>query len=593
MRQNFFRTTGVAIVLMTLASCVSGELNEPGEDEKPFIDPLVLSQNMCGRPDQKPQYSAAPEAEEMAVEFDFAKPFALGSEVVEHFHYPISTQNQEVQYWFDMGLAHMANFNHDEAIAAFRKAQELEPDCAMCYWGEGLAFGSNINAPFDPNRGAAGLASANRAMRLLSDVSDKEAALISALSERYGVSERGIVENAEKYADAMDSVAHSYASDKFVLALAAEANMDTQPWDYWRAGARLPKGRTARTLELLETALDIDPDFAPSVHLYIHITEGSIDPYRAEKFADRLQAQALGVGHLLHMPSHTYLRLGRWKKSQAANLAAIAADEAYITQSENALYYANVYYPHNIHFVLASSQFAGDAETAFAMAGKLMQLGEIDPSGPSPFIEHMGAATIFAALQFADSSTVLSIPEPAEPHLLMKTAWHYARGSVFARDADIENAQIELQSLAALIRDQDLQSYQDGFGVPLPSVAEIAQLTLQGRIHAGRGDLEAAISSLESAAELDAQLPYYEPTWWYYPTRQTLAKYLLEDGQFDRAEREFFKTLVKAPNNAYSLFGLAETYKAKGDKRSEDYARELFEEAWMGGEDALPSLNDL
>ena len=591
MRRNLFRTTALAIGLIGLASCVSGDLNEPGDDEKPFIDPLVLSQNMCGPPDQKPQYSSAPETANVA--FDFAKPFALDDEVVEHFHFPISTENPDVQYWFDMGLAHMANFNHDEAIAAFRKGQELEPSCAMCFWGEGLAFGSNINAPFDQNRGAAGFAAANRATTLLGNMSEKEAALISALSYRYGVSERGIVENAEQYADAMDRVSQSFSSDKLVLALAAEANMDTQPWDYWRSGARLPKGRTARTLELLETALDIDPDFAPAVHLYIHITEGSIDPYRAEKFADRLQAQSLGVGHLLHMPSHTYLRLGRWKKSQAANLAAIAADEAYITQSENALYYANVYYPHNIHFVLASSQFAGDAETAFAMAGKLMQLGDIDPSGPTPFIEHMGAATIFAALQFADSATVHSIPEPAEPHLLMKTAWHYARGSAFARDGDIANAQTEFESLSTLIDTQDMQTYQDVFGVPLPTVAEIAQLTLQGRILAQEGDLISAISTLEAAAELDAQLPYYEPTWWYYPTRQTLAKYLLEAGQFDRAEREFFKTLVKAPNNAYALFGLAETYKAKGDQRSEAYARELFQEAWMGSEEALPSLSDL
>ena len=174
----------------------------------------------------------------------------------------------------------------------------------------------------------------------------REAELIKALQTRYSVKDGAeVVENAGAFADAMDKVAAAYPDDKLILALAAEANMDTQPWDYWEAGAREPKGRTARTLELIETALDIDPKYAPAIHLYIHITESSVDPFRAEAYADALMDQDMGIGHLVHMPSHIYLRLGKWKKSHASNIAAIAADEAYMAQTENAAVYGSVYYP--------------------------------------------------------------------------------------------------------------------------------------------------------------------------------------------------------------------------------------------------------
>ena len=595
MRHKQIWLAGAALGILGLVSCVSDEPVANEAETKPFIDPLILAQSRCGGPDKQPLGStnASDEVSPPPV-LKFGQPFALPPKVVQHFHYPVSTENDAAQVWFDTGLAHMANFNHDEAIAAFRKAQEIDPKCAICYWGEGFAFGSNINAPYEGHRGAAGRAATDQALTLLEGASDKEIALIKALDARYSVLENGdTIETADAFADAMDLVARAYPADKFILSLAAEANMDTQPWDYWQPGARVPKGRTARTLELLETALKYDPDFAPSIHLYIHVTESSLDPFRAESYADRLQDQALGVGHLVHMPSHIYLRLGRWKKSHEANISAIAADEAYIANSENAAFYSQVYYPHNIHFVVSSSQFAGDADTAIEMANKLGELVEIDPSAPNPLAEHIAASEIFTALQFSGDEAVLSVEEPAAKHLYIRTAWHYARGVVFARQDNVAAAEEELAKLNALTNDPDFASYEETYFAPLPGVQSVAQLTLEGRIHAAKGDLTSAIDRLAAAAEVEAQLPYFEPTWWYYPTRQTLGMYLLMDRQFDRAEREFFKTLIKAPNNAYALYGLAETYRVKGDTRSEAYARELFNEAWMGRAGATPKLTDL
>ena len=587
---------GLGAGLLGLASCVSSEPAETDVAEaetQPFIDPVTLSQSMCSGRTTQASATALETAANLNPGFDYGKPFRLPGAVTDHFHYPISTASREAQLWFDHGLAHMANFNHDEAIASFRKAQASDPNCAMCFWGEGLSFGSNINIPYDANRGAAGLVATGKALALLDGTNEREAKLIKALGTRYGVEDEAVAENADAFAEAMDGVAQAFPEDKLILSLAAEANMDTQPWDYWQVGAREPKGRTARTLELIEMALALDPDYAPAIHLYIHITESSVDPFRAEAYADRLLAQDMGIGHLVHMPSHIYLRLGKWKKSHESNIAAIAADEAYIAATDNAAVYGSVYYPHNVHFVVASSQFAGNAATALEMADKLEQLAQIDPSAANPLGEHIAASPIFTDLIFSTDETVLAIPEPAAAHLYMRTAWHYARGTVLARQGDVAGAQSEMDKLKALTGEAGFADYDSLYLTPLAGVHEVAALTLEGRMLAASGDLTGAIDRLEFAAAAEAQLPYFEPTWWYYPTRQTLGLYLLQDGQYDRAEREFFKTLIKAPNNAYALFGLAETYRAKGDDRSEAYARELFDEAWMGTEGTIPQLSDL
>lgn len=588
---------GAALAALSLASCVLAEPVEttsPEAEAPPFIDPVILAESLCSSRASQASEAALKAAASLNPGFDYGAPFALPDAVVAHFHYPITTESAAAQLWFDTGLAHMANFNHDEAIAAFRQAQSADPECAMCYWGEGLSFGSNINIPYMPERGAAGLLATRKAVTRLDGLTPQEVKLIKALDTRYSVEgEAAVVENPGAFADAMDAVATAFPDDKFILSLAAEANMDTQPWDYWQPGAREPKGRTARTLELIETALALDPDFAPAIHLYIHITESSVDPFRAEAYADRLWQQELGVGHLVHMPSHIYLRLGKWKKSHASNIAAIAADEAYIAATENAAVYGSVYYPHNVHFVVASSQFAGDADTALEMAGKLKALAVLDPAAPAPLAEHIAASTLFTDLLFADDATVLAAPEPAAAHLYMRTAWHYARGTVLARQGDLAAAKTELGHLSSLTSEAGFGDYDSLYFAPLSGVHNVAHLTLEGRLLAAQGNLTGAIDRLEAAAAAEAQLPYFEPTWWYYPTRQTLGMLLLQDGQYDRAEREFFKTLIKAPNNAYALYGLAETFSAKGDARSEAYARSLFEEAWMGGEARRPVLTDL
>ena len=305
----FLSVAGAAVIMSGLGVTLSSQQRD--EAGAPFLHPLAIARSMCGdNADELAKRraffvraaTAYAEATDDADTADLVLRSDLGA-----ISYEISTENEEAQSWFNQGLAHTQNFNHGEAVAAFKRAQELDPNCAMCFWGEAFAYGPNINAPMMDDAVAPAFAAVRKAISLRDYASAKERRLINALGYRYQsrpIADRSKLDNA--FADAMDEVALDYPDDNLIASLAAEANMDTQPWDYWADGGRTPKGRTARTISLLETVLNRYPDYPAAIHLYIHITEASRDPFRAAKHADRLASLAPGLGHLIHMPSHTY-----------------------------------------------------------------------------------------------------------------------------------------------------------------------------------------------------------------------------------------------------------------------------------------------
>jgi tetratricopeptide (TPR) repeat protein len=269
------------------------------------------------------------------------------------FDMTITTDDPKAQHYFNQGMRIANDFNHVEAIRSFRWAQELDPECAMCFWGEALALGPNINAPMDAADAPLAYAAIRKASSLMAAVTEKEQDLIKALETRYGREDltlRAQYDNA--YAKAMQGVANEYPEDNDILALAAEAMMDAQPWDYWEADYRTPKGRTAEILALLETVLERNPEHPAAIHLYIHVTEASNDPYRAEKAAERLGSLAPAAGHLVHMPSHTFHRVGRYIDAYRVNVAAMEANETYFAQAQASALYEYGYYTHNVHSAL-------------------------------------------------------------------------------------------------------------------------------------------------------------------------------------------------------------------------------------------------
>ena len=503
MKLKFLMGAAAGALLLSGATITFGTV-DGDETGAPFLSPLAMMQSICGdRPDGL--------AKRRAFFVSAAKAYAAqsGEEATDGktlfptlgaISYEITTAKPEAQAWFNQGLAFTYNFNHEEAVNSFRRAQEIDPSCAMCYWGEAFALGPNINAPMVDEAVAPAWVAINKALKNRGNASDKEKALINALAYRYQekpTADRSKLDNA--FADAMDDVVKAYPDDDFVAALAAEANMDTQAWDYWQDGGRTPKGRTARTLSLLEGVIARNPNHAAAIHLYIHTTEASSNPYRAADHADRLAGLAPGLGHLVHMPSHTYYRIGRFKQSLEHNIVAVDVDQAYLDSVDQAsILYEYGYYTHNIHFAMTSAQMAGDGAAALKMAERLDEKLPVDMAAAAPWVQPIKAAPYYAMVQFGDPADILNAEDPGDALPFLRGAWHYARGEAYAKMGEPGKAMDEVEAISALVESGDLQNLVNG-GVPAIDILNIARLTVIARAAAAEENFETAVEAMEEA----------------------------------------------------------------------------------------------
>jgi tetratricopeptide (TPR) repeat protein len=506
--------------------------------------------------------------------------------------FAISTDSAEAQKYFDQGLTLAYGFNHLEARRSFRMAQELDPTCAMCFWGEALVLGPNINWPMEAAANEPALAAIREAQWLAPNAGEKEQALITALAHRYSAAagaDRATLDLA--YADAMREVAQAFPDDLDIATLYAESIMDITPWDYWADGGSTPKGRTAELIATLERVLAEDPHHVGAIHFYIHAVEASDRPERAEPYADRLAAQNVSAGHLAHMPSHIYYRVGRYADSLAANIAAVAADEAYLARVEADGIYPGGYYPHNIHFLLVSAQMAGDGRTAIEAAEKLEAAISDEIARQVAWVQPIKAAPYFAHAQFSTPETILALPEPHAGFPYVVAMWRYARGTAQAAAGNIEAARAEAEAIAELARTGDLSGLTNG-GLPGHDLLALARHIVLARVAQAENDLEGAVNEFEAAAAIEAILPFMEPPLWYYPVKQSLGAALLLAGETARAEEIFRTSLEAAPNNGWACFGLAETMERSGNAEEARELHDRLARTWAGDRSLL-DLNRL
>ena len=497
-------------------------------------------------------------------------------------HFPITTSNPLAQRYFDQGLSFAYNFNHAGAIASFREAQRLNPECAMCFWGEAFARGPNINAPMDPEVNARAVGLANYVFWLARKASPEEQALAEAMLKRYSAdakADRAALDAA--YADAMLAVAKTYPANDDISLLAAEAAMDTRPWDYWSVDKK-PNPRIGDAVQLVETVLARNPDHPQAAHLYIHLMENGPDPKKAEAAADRLATPlAPTAGHLVHMPAHIYYRLGRWKDSLRVNIAAARADEAWIKETGDKGMVRYGYYPHNVHFIVTSAQMAGDMPTAMREARKLA--GILDPkiSSQIGWIQAVNAAPYFAAAQFASPAQILAMG-PVDARLPYPNAMrHYARAVAYANQHNRAGFNRELAALKAVRESGDFKMMIDQ-GVPAKELLELADTVARGRWAYANGDYAGAAKIYRDAIAIEDKITYMEPPWWYYPVHQSLGATLYRAGRYDEAREAFMTALARSPNNGWALYGLAATERADGRKLQAAAAEAALDKAWMG-----------
>ncbi len=506
-------------------------------------------------------------------------------------HFPVSTQNQRTQRYFDQGLVLAYAFNHAEAARSFREAARLDPQCALCYWGLALVLGPNLNASMKDSDVPEAYRSIQKAMKLAGGATEKEKDLIQALSKRYAakpVKDRKLLDQA--YADAMRQVAKNFPDDVTILALTGEALMDLHPWDFWTKNKE-PKPWTQEILTILESALEIKPDHPLTNHLYIHAVEAA-HPERAEPAADRLRGLVPGAGHLVHMSSHIYIKVGRYRDASIANQKAIEADQAYLKQVKAKGLYPLGYVPHNYHFLWEAAMMEGKSaialEAARGTAESVDQTKMLEP-GFGGTLQHFYTMPLYALARFGKWDVILKEPTPKAELKYHNAIWHYCRGLAFNAKGQLKEAAAEFGKLKAIASNPEIAKYSI-FGLnKFNRLLQIGMEVLQGEMAAKRKDFDKAIQHLEQAIEVEDGLIYTEPSDWYFPPRQALGAVLLEAGQAAKSEQIYLEDLQENPENGWSLLGLELSLRAQGKTEAADGVKMQFKKAWAGADIKISS----
>ncbi len=491
--------------------------------------------------------------------------------------FPISTESERAQAYFNQALTFSYGFNHAEAVRSFTEAARLDPSCGICWWGVALALGPNINAAMDDSAVEPAWQAVQQAIALQDNESVKERALIDAIATRY--SQEGADREALDvvYAGSMRAVTERYPEDAYILALYAESLMDLYPWSYWNEDAS-PKEYTPSLVATLERVFELDPQNPGALHLYIHVMEQYF-PEKAVAAADKLGPLVPVAGHLVHMPSHIYLRVGRYHDAVAANQRAALADENYIAQCNAQGFYPAGYYPHNIHFLWYSAMMEGRRELAVATALRLYDKVPLDMARQFGSIQRYLGVRAATYVRFGMWPEALAEPEVPEGMPMAAFMRTYGRGVAFAATGELDAARVELADLRIQQDSEELNAVMMRRGDIAETLAGIAVALVAAEIAKAEGDAEGEIQQLTTAVAAQDSLPYSEPPFWHFPVRQALGTSYLRMGDSAAATRIFSEDLDKFPRNGWSLYGLKQARLAAGE--STEDLEEALASAWQ------------
>jgi tetratricopeptide (TPR) repeat protein len=497
--------------------------------------------------------------------------------------YEISSTNPLSQRYFNQGLNLAYGFNHQEAVRAFKEGARLDPGCAMCYWGQAVALGPNINKAMDDADISAAYTAAQLALEKSAASTPVERALIVALTARYDPqSNADRVKLDAAYANAMREVATQFPDDLEVQTLFAESLMDLMPWEYYEADGT-PKRETIEVIDALEFVLAKNPEHPGAIHLYIHAVEATDAPERAEPYADRLRNLVPGAGHLVHMPAHIYLRVGRYADASLANELAAAADESYINQCKAQGFYPATYYPHNIHFLWYTSAMEGRRQTSIEAAKKLYGALPLDQVEEFKEVEYFVPIPLLAYARFGEWDAILAEAPPPESWPYASAMWHYTQGLAHIAKGNLDKAESELTAVDEILAGELIDTREILFVLGRSNSA-IARTELAARIELARGNAEAGIALLRVAIEKEDALPYVEPPYWYYPIRQRLGAALMQTNAAAEAEAVFRRDLEIYKHNGWSLYGLHQSLLAQGKEEEARQVEEQLNAIWQAAD---------
>jgi tetratricopeptide (TPR) repeat protein len=502
----------------------------------------------------------------------------------------VATSNPEVQRFFDQGLNFMYAFNHDEAVRAFRRAAELDPDCAMAYWGIALSMGKNYNFPlFPPEKAKAAWKALESARAKAKAESEANRALVEALASRYAdplPKETRPLEEA--YAKAMKAVWGKFPKDADIGALYAESLMNLRPWDLWTIDGK-PQPETPEILKALQAVVELDPKHPLANHLYIHACEASPHPEKADAAADRLRDLQPALGHMVHMPSHIDVRRGRWQAAIEANERAITADRNYAkTVPEQGFY--RMYMAHNHHMLAFAAMMQGESKRALtAVRAMLADVPKDWVALPenAAIADGFVAAPLEVMKRFGQWDEILKEPAPPEIFPIARAMRHHVRAIAYAAKGETAKAREEQKAFReAAQKPAKDATFGNNKATDLFAVGEDM---LEGEILVREGKMEAGIKALRAAVAKEDKLRYSEPPDWVVPVRHALGAFLLKDGQATEAEAVYREDLRRWPDNGWSLFGLAASLETQGKKAEAAAVRAKFDELWKHADVKIPS----
>jgi tetratricopeptide (TPR) repeat protein len=502
---------------------------------------------------------------------------AVWFEDLGRHHREVATESPEAQKWFDQGFTLYFGFNHQEAIHSFRKAAEIDPQCALAHWGIAISAGPNINNPeMDEEMSKLAFESAAHAMELASEGVERD--LIEALSHRYAwPPPEDRTERNQAYADAMRKVGEKYPHDADVGALFAESLMDLRPWDLWRPDGA-PQPGTLEIVELLEAVMDLVPLHPGANHFYIHTVEASPHPEKASTSADRLRDLVPGAGHLVHMPGHIDIRLGHYDKAIAANEKGIAADLAYVEATGRGGFYT-LYRAHNYHFLAYAAMFDGQKALAVKAARDMIDQIPLELVRAYPdFLDAFLSVPTHVLVRFGMWEDLLDEPEPPADLFATVAFWRYGRTVALSSLGRVDEAAAEweaLQKAAAAVPESRLWGNNKA-----NDVLKIGLLMAEGEREYRRGNHGRAFELLQEGVDLDDALRYDEPWGWMQPVRHALGALLLEQGRTEDAEAVYRRDLELHPNNGWALRGLEECLRQRGETMAADAVLAAFQKAW-------------
>lgn len=495
------------------------------------------------------------------------------------YHMAITTKSPVAQKYFDQGLRLTYGFNHDEAIKSYREGIREDSTCAMCWWGVAYALGPNINVPMDTAAVRPAWEAVQQAVQLAPLVSDRERAYIRALQARYAAdppADRAPLDSA--WAIAIGKVSRHYPKDDDAATLHAEALMDLRPWNYWNNAGKPRAPSTLETVTILESVVKRTLDNPGACHFYIHAIEASTFAARAVPCAERLGSLVPGAGHLVHMPTHIYIRVGRWEDAVEHNAHAVHVDQEYVEARHPTGVYPLGYVPHNYHVMWEALDMLGRSEEALAAARSVSGKVPTDVVRMIPPFEYYSPVVLFTLARFSRWDDVLAEPAPDSGLRYTTGMWHYTRGLAFAAKGKLDSAAVERDSLVAIATAMPPEAMANLNS--MRTLLQIGERHLAGELAARQKRTDDAVRAIRAGIALEDDLTYDEPSAWALPLRQQLGALLLAVGRPKQAETAYREDLVRYPNNGWSLHGLAASLKAQGRTKEAATADAAFRKVW-------------